>query len=398
MDSPSEAQRDRSRLQRLGRIPHRVTYESKRLLQTLKERVVWLLSDDAALQRKYCDEELRSLSDYVSSHRDVCYRLSTSIGVGEVNSFDYVGAQAAGDSVFLVPNGADNIARVKEDGTASRICFSKEEDGGPFRWTGGALWRNNLVCFPRSSNNLLLLSLQTLEPSLIPLGLDYDREHHYGGVLVGDTVYQPPRGEDCVLCINLNTMATTRMPLSVKGVSWRASYCGSCLHPNGLVYFLPQKGRVIELEPLSGRWRFIGPPLDAKTYGAALAPDGCLYGFSGYANGIIRVDPEQSNAEMLRCDIGCPGAYGTRLGVNGKLYSVPGDGDFVLEFDPITLNVREVCRLGEFGQKAKCAGSATLPDGSFAFAPALGNEAFFLSPDRSVSIPVDLFDLFSDFY
>ena len=398
MESRSESQGDRFKLRRLARIPHRVAFELKCFYQTLKERVVWLLSDDAAMQRNNCDEELRSLGDFTSLHRDIGYHLTASIDIGENGSFDYVGAQVAGDSVYFIPNGANSIARVKEDGTTSKLCFSKKEDRGPFRWTGGALWRNSLVCFPRSSNNLLLLDLQTLEPSLIPLGLDYDREHHYGGVLVGDTIYQPPRGEDCILCTDLNKMTTTRIPLSVKSVSWKANYCGSCLHPNGLIYFLPQNGRVIELDPPSGRWRFIGPPLDARTYGAALAPDGCLYGFSGYANGIIRVDPEQSKAEMLRCDIGCPGAYGTRLGVNGKLYSVPGDGDSVLEFDPLTLSVREVCRLGESGQKAKCAGSATMRDGSFAFAPALGNEAYFLSPDMSVSVPVDLLDLFSDSY
>lgn len=50
MESLSEAQGVRSRLQRLGRIPHRAIYEAKHLYETLKERIVWLLSEDLVIQ------------------------------------------------------------------------------------------------------------------------------------------------------------------------------------------------------------------------------------------------------------------------------------------------------------------------------------------------------------
>ena len=77
---------------------------------------------------------------------------------------------------------------------------------------------------------------------------------------------------------------------------------------------------------------------------------------------------------------------------------MPGDGDAVLELDPETLGVRELCPLGAIGAKAKCAGSATLRCGSLAFAPALGRDSYFLEPDRPVRIPEEIYGLFNDCY
>lgn len=386
-------------LSRATHIPRRLAYEIRGLPDRAKEAVAWCAADRSELPRRDCGACIEGLAGLVSENRDLGYFLSAPVPVGKVGEFDYVGVQSVdGDRAVFVPNGANHFAIVGRDGSVERICFDKRGNEGPFRWTGGAVWHGSLVCFPRTSNEMLLLDLRSREAHLIDLGQGYAREHHYGGVLVGDVVYQPPRGEDHILRTDLRSMASRRIPLAPKRIGFKPRYCGSILHPNGLVYFLPERGRVIEFDPATDRFRFIGRPVNAMAFSAALAPDGCLYGFSGYSRGVLRIDPERGSVEMLRRDIGCPGAYGTRLGVNGKLYSVPGDGNAVLELDPETLEVRGLCALGAPGGKAKCAGSATLRDGTLAFAPALGSDAYFLEPERPADIPGEIYDLFNDCY
>lgn len=380
-------------------IPRKLAGKLCSAADHIRENVAWRAAEPCDLSHGDIGACIEKLAEFVSVNRDLRYSLSAPVSVGNADEFDYVGAQPVdNDGVIFVPNGAGDFAIVGRGGSVERVCFNKRGNEGPFRWTGGALWHGELVCFPRASNEMLFLDLRSREPRLIDLGQGYTHEHHYGGVLVGDVVYQPPRSEDHILRTDLRTMESRRIPLAPRGVGFKPRYCGSVLHPNGLVYFLPERGRVIELEPATDRFRFIGRSVNAMAFSAALAHDGCLYGFSGYSKGILRIDVEKGRAEMVRRDIGCPGAYGTRLGVNGRLYSVPGDGDTVLELDPETLEVRELCHLGAPGVKAKCAGSATLRDGSLAFAPALGRDAYFLAPDKPVDIPEGICGLFNDCY
>lgn len=396
----SSGARDASRLfRRAAHVPRRLVRELRCMPDRFREHAAWGAASAVEMPRNDCGAELDALARFVAENADVNYSLEPPVTVGGEGEFDYVGAQPAGsNAAVFVPNGADCFAVLGRGGSVERVPFDKRGNEGPFRWTGGALWRGSLACFPRTSNDMFLLDLASREARLVDLGQCYVREHHYGGVLVGDVVYQPPRSEDHILRTDLRTMESVRIPLAPEGVGFRPRYCGSVLHPNGLVYFLPERGRVIELDPETDWFRFIGRPVSAMAFSVALAPDGRLYGFSGYARGILRVDPGRGRVDMVRRDIGCPGAYGTRLGVNGKLYSVPGDGDSVLELDPETLEVRQLCALGEAGAKAKCAGSATLRDGTLAFAPALGTDACFLVPDRSVEIPEGIYGLFNDCY
>lgn len=396
----------RKGIRNIPRLVRRVAHVSRRLVrefscvpERFRELAAWSAAATAEMPLNDCSTELEALARFVATNADVAYSLEAPVSVGCEGEFDYVGAQPlGGDRAILVPNGASDFAIVGHDGSVERIGFDKRGNEGPFRWTGGIVWHGSLVCFPRASNGMLFLDLSFRESRLVDLGQGYTREHHYGGVLVGDVVYQPPRSEDHILRTDLRTMESRRIPLAPKRIGFKPRYCGSVLHPNGLVYFLPERGRVIEFDPATDRFRFIGRPVNATAFSAALAPDGCLYGFSGYSRGVLRIDPERGSVEMVRRDIGCPGAYGTRLGVNGRLYSVPGDGDAVLELDPETLEVRELCPLGATGAKAKCAGSATLRDGALAFAPALGSDAYFLAPERPADIPGEIYDLFNDCY
>ncbi len=386
-------------LLRFAHIAHRGWHEFRFIPNRVKGAIAWKFADNKEFPQSDFSVLVEQLENFTCTNRNTRYLLNLSAPVGVDGEFDYVGVQPFhSSSGVCVPNGADNFAIVDCNGSVERIAFDKRGEVGPFRWTGGSLWNGSLVCFPRSSNKLLLFDLDSRKSRLIDLGQKYIREHHYGGVLVGDKVYQPPRDEGHILRIDLKTMECKRISIAPEAIDFKPRYCGSVLHPNGLVYFLPEWGRVIEFDPATDEFRYIGKPVNAMTFSAVMAPDGCLYGFSAYSRGILRVDPKNGSVGMVRRDIGCPGAYGTRLGINGKLYSVPGDGDAVLEFDSSTLEVRELCALGVPGVKAKCAGSATLRDGTLIFAPAFGKDAYFLKPDKPTEIPQKIFGLFNDCY
>ncbi len=385
-------------LKRASHVPRWAMHRIRCFPARLREARAWSVTPDDKILQESCDGLLEDLASFVSGNAHIGYALSSPISAGKVEEGNYVGAQPFANTAILVPNAMDTFALIRPDESVEHIPFCKVGNEGSFRWTGGAIWKGLFVCFPRTSNDLLVLDLEKREAKTVGLDQGYEQEHHYGGVLYRGKIYQPPRNEDHILCTDLQTMKSYRIPLAPKVKGFKARYCGSVLHPNGLIYFLPENGRVIEFDPSSEQFRFIGKPVNALAFGAALTPDGCLYSFSAYGKGILRLDPKEGIVEMLRADIGCPGAYGTRLGVNGKLYSVPGDGDFVYEFDPITADVKKLCSLGKLGAKAKCAGSATLEDGTLVFAPAFEPDAYLLRPDLSVQIPERLYDLFNDCY
>lgn len=370
------------------------------VLNRTRETIAWCLlnGESTPVLRGSCSRKLSDLAAFVNENRNVSYDSIVSHEVGLPGEYSFVGAQTFEGGVAFIPNGSSCFALLKSDGSLERVWFDKKENEGFFCWTGGAIFDGQLVCFPRKSNDLLVLDLASFEVRVFRLGYKYVHEHHYGGAVAGCMVYQPPRGEDHVLCIDLLTKKAHRVQLAPKWLGLKACYCGSILHPNGLIYFLPENGRVVEFDPATERLRFIGKPVEAMAFGAAVSPKGDIYGFSGYASGILHIDPDHDLVEMVRTDIGCPGAYGTRLGINGLMYSVPGDGDAVLEFDPDTGAVNEVALLDEFGMKAKCAGSAMMQDGTIVFAPAFGTRAYLLAPNRSIQIPHNLNIFFNDCY
>jgi len=333
---------------------------------------------------------------FTQQNREVEYRVSFEPLPPVKAVHKWVGAQSVPGCLYGIPNDMDAVLKHTQEGN----LYLGSVGEGLFQWTGGCIWNGSLYGFPRAGSSLLKMPLETENPEYIPLQQEYQREHHYGGVCTEEgMVYQPPRDSDHILVWDLKRERARRIDLVPEPGLGTFRYCGSILHPGGFVYFLPETGgRVIKLDIRTEAWTFLGEPLDAMVFDAKVAADGCIYGYSAYCPGILKIDGKREHIEMIHQEI-CPGAYGTKLGVNGHLYSIPGDGDGVWDYDPFGDVLKCIYRFPRKAQ-AKYAGGVTGRDGCICGVPARENQLIQLKPDvRGLEIPEDLYRrYFADCY
>ena len=345
-------------------------------------------------------ELVKSLNVFTGGNKDITYSVE-SLGSAEGKGrFKWTGASADDEAAFLIPNSSNEILRVDDKGVIGRHAIRVCQDSGSFRWTGGCIYQGRLYCFPRSSNFLLEYDMSSGEIREIDLGQNYRGEHHYGGVLVpGGKVILPPRNTDHLLVVDLNSMKAHRVQLAPQYLNLRLRYCCSVLHPNGLVYFAPERhDRVLVFNPETEEFRRMGRSVNAMVFGMAFAPDGCLYGFSAVEKGILRIDTINETADMIRCDYGIPGCYGTKLGINGHLYGIPGKGTRFLEFCPEDHSITRLAYACS-DNLVTCAGGSVRRDGVIVCAPCEEDKLLDLMPSTRRTIPDTLYELcFSDCY
>jgi len=288
------------------------------------------------------------------------------------NDFKWVGGVHYKDYLYGITNGCNSV--LKFNIKTTKIDYIGDLGIAPFKWSGGCVYNDKIYGFMRSSNNLLCIDPNSNKVEQIELGLSYSGEHHYGGILAENgCIYQPPRDTDHILVTNLNNKQTHKIMLCIKKLKMKFRYCGCVLHNNGLIYFFPEKNhKVIVLNPLTEKLSFIGNRINGMVYDGAIASDGNIYGFSAYEKGILKIDVKKNHTEMICTDMGVPGCYGSKLGINGKIYGVPGDGNILWEFDVSTQQVTQIAKLDEFCE-AKCAGGIVTEDGSIFCIPAVGN-------------------------
>ncbi|NBI62549.1 hypothetical protein D3Z38_05620 [Clostridiales bacterium] len=339
---------------------------------------------------------LKKYRDYASRNKDIRYSISFESLPPTLSTHKWVGAQSVGGCIYGIPNDMGTILKHDEGGTA----YLGDLGNGLFKWTGGCIWNGFLYGFPRTSNHLLKMSLDTGDIELINLERPYSKEHHYGGICSQNgVVYQPPRDSNHILAWDLKTEKAKRIYLTPESSTKRFRYCGSIRHPNGNAYFLPEMGeRVIRLDTGTGKWEFIGDPIDAMVFDAKIAVDGSIYGFSAYCDGILKLDVEKGHAKMIHREIR-PGAYGTKLGVNGHLYSIPGDGRQVWDYDPWEDSLKSIYQFSD-DWTAKYAGGASLANGDICAVPAKETQLFKLKTNAEhMEIPEDIYrDYFLDCY
>ncbi len=332
---------------------------------------------------------------YVRSNEKIEYSVKT-IPINGDGLHKWVGGQMFNGYIYAIPNHESRILRYSVRFNIERNIGGLSE--GTYKWTGGVIYQNKLYGFPRSANTLLVVDLESNKVSEVPLPFNYEGEHHYGGICTEDgVVYQPPRNTDHILCINLNNFSCKKIFLNNKQIMSR--YCGSVVHPNGYAYFFPERNeRVIKLNLHTKSFKFIGETLNTMCFDARIATDENIYGFSAYCAGILKIDVKNETCEMIREDI-TTSSYGTKLGVNGKLYSVPGDGRYVWEYDVIHDIARVVYDLCD-ERKAKYAGGVVTEEGDIYAIPADMNTILHYEPKMpSENVPQDIYrTLYKDYY
>lgn len=339
-----------------------------------------LFSDD--LYR--CDTVLDEFKRFVSNNNDVTYSVELQEIPKSKVAHKWVGAQFFNDAIVGIPNDEESVLIKREHWTSQHVA-----EKGRFKWTGGCVWNSRLYCFPRTSNNFLVYDGKKAE--LIQLDFKYDIEHHYSGVLCDElgVVYQPPRNTNHILKTDLNTNHSKKILIASEHLNCKLSYCGSVRHPNGYIYFLPVSGcKVIKLNPLTDDWCFIGKPITTFCFDAKVGGDGNIYGFNHW-KGIVKIDVQNNKVSNIHTDIRFY-SYGTKIGLNGKLYSIPGDSCSVFEYDIQTDSVKVVYTV-QSKNEAKFAGGVTDVNGFIYGVPAEEEMVICYKPSRVERIPKSIY-------
>lgn len=323
------------------------------------------------------------LCDYLNLYKEIEYSYD-GFDIVSGEGFKWVGGVKASNYIVGIANGNNDCLVIESE--KGLISTQGKLSQGEFKWSGGCYWNDVVYGFPRTSNNLLVYDIFGNEvPHEKELKINYRSEHHYGGVCTQKgIVYQPPRNTNEVLKIDLKTFEIVKIVIS--NIKKKFRYCGSIIHPNGLIYMFPERmGRVMVINPDNDSVYFIGKILSSMVFGASVATDGNIYGFSAYSRGILKIEVKTNTTKMI-CTDKMYGCYGSMLGLNGNIIGIPGSGNAIYEFCVEKQEVRLISSLDE-KVNAKCAGASTSKDATIYCIPALGNKIYKLSPNIDITIP-----------
>lgn len=332
-------------------------------------------------------EKNQVFGEFRAFARDSKYLVSYEPIPASICKHKWVGAQVLDDKIYFIPND-ETSALVKQRGRWQRTGDLSNQ---LFKWTGSCVWNGYIYALPRLANSFLKMG-QSIEE--IPLTVSYNREHHYSGVCTKEgVVYQPPRNTNHILKTDLKTGQSTKIDIVSDFWHLKFRYCGSIVHPNGFIYFFPEKGdRVIKLDPATDKWCFIGEKISTMCFDAKVGLDGHIYGYSAYQPGLMKIDVNNDSVEMIHKEI-MSGAYGTKYGIDGCLYSIPGDGTVIWKYDVLRDELTEFYNLQSL-QKAKYAGGAIDCFGRMIFVPATAEKVMLLEPEIEKCIPENIYNTF----
>lgn len=268
-----------------------------------------------------------------------------------------------------------------------RVEYIGNIAGLKFSYTGGGFCEEDgmVYGFPRNSNKVLKIDVNTKTVEEIDIGLPVvpveDKKiifgHHYGGIMPGNVICNPPRLSNELWLIDVKSKIYR---CGQHEILKENNYNGAVLHPNGKIYFTPMKNsRVAEFDFIHSSIRTVGEPVSNALFGGITYTDGCIYSFSQNV-GLYRIDPKENKVEMI-CDktvgnIPIYGSYGTICHYNGKIYNIPGNSVYLYEYDPEKNKCKTVFTFkdGRFNN-AKWAGGTLLENGNIYLAPAFGRFA-----------------------
>ncbi len=305
------------------------------------------------------------------------------------NRFQYVGGQIENGVLYGVVNSAEKMLKYDiENGT---MYFGGTFSKTDFKWTGGCIYERRLYSFPRLANNLLAYDPDSDIFEEIGCGLNYNGEHHYGGVCTSyGIIYQPPRNTDHILKWDIKNKTCKKIQINNGRV---CRYCGSVLHPNGNIYFIPEKDFcVIKMNIKTDEISYIDSPVCGMAFNPAVAANGNIYGFRS-GNGILKIDTKTDKVKILYKDCKI-GSYGTKAGINGKFYSLPGYTNDVWEFDPFSETL-EKCYSIDAQNQVNYAGGAIDLNGDIYALPVHADNIFKISFKKyNINIPLDIYNTF----
>ena len=337
---------------------------------------------------------IEKFKEFVGRNRDLSPDFEMIPRTEKQNRFQYVGGQIHNGTLYGIVNSAEKM--LKYDISKEIMTFSGQFNSDDFKWTGGCSYNGAIYFFPRSKNNMLKYTPDTDCFEEIDGGLNYGGEHHYGGVCTPDgIIYQPPRNTNHILKWNINNKTCKKIYIN-NGKACR--YCGSIIHPNGNIYFIPEKDFcVIKIDIKTETMSYIDAPVCGMAFNPVVAANGNIYGFRS-RNGILKIDTKADKVEILYEDCKT-GSYATKCGINGRLYSLPGYTNDVWAFNPFCESLERVYTF-DAQNKVNYAGGEVDINGNIYALPVHANNILKISFEKhNVKIPSDIYSaFFKDYY
>lgn len=334
------------------------------------------------VQRKKCDCNSSSFVTY-DGDKPGKYKIKKirTVNIGREGDYKWCGAVLAGKRVYGIPVGFDKVLSLDIEGLNYELIGNLGND--EYKWSGGEYYNGKIYGFPRKSNKLLVINPHTEDMKTFDIGQKYSFEHHYSGVIYKGKLYQPPRNCNHILKINLEDKQSEKIVLSKHQLKFQ--YCGSILHPNGKIYFLPERNeKVIEFDPEKGIINYIGVFLFSTTFSVCVLSNGAMIGFSGYDKGMLFIDPERRLTKMIHREIGVPGCYKNVLFNDGCVYGMPGCGEYLWKYDPKTDEVTKVSKCGESKYDIAKIASAVIVDDRIIGIPSRADYIYIIEFEEEI--------------
>ncbi|MDO5150993.1 MAG: hypothetical protein Q4D76_16615 [Oscillospiraceae bacterium] len=265
------------------------------------------------------------------------------------------------------------------------FSFGSTISSGPLLFSGIGKYGNNIYCFPRRANSIVVHDRINNTTREIDLRTKYHQEHHYCGVITSEGVaYQPPRNTNHILKIDLNKFSVEKVDISFPKAKIR--YSGIIYHPNGYIYMIPEyNGKIIVLDPKTDKFRYIGPFWnDCRAVGPTVGCDGNIYAALIFSKGILKIDVQKNEVSIIQPSVHFA-SYGLES-VNSKLISFPSYTDGFYEVDLAGKEVHEIGTVDRLSEKAECAGASVDENGDIYVVPCYGENIYVLKKNSMCNI------------
>lgn len=359
----------------------------KKIIKKFKKILIKILKEINGLKyyknKKYINNKINNIKPTID--KKISIKNISTIDIKEKNIEKYVGGVLYNNFMYCIPNKEKSFLKIDlKTYKQEYIDFKYKSNTNDFLWTGGCIYNDKIYGFSRTANNIICLNLKNKKISYIDLKTNYMNEHHYGGVCTKDGIlYQPPRNNNTILVVDLNKNTSREIIISPKIIKY--DYVTGLITEDNNIYFIPNsKGKVMVLNIKNEKITFIGKNINCSVFGPCFGPDGNIYGFSSYDTGILKIDIKNNTTEMIHKEIGCPGCFGNKLGINGNIYGIPGNGKYIWEYNVIEDKIKIIKEISD--EYAKCAGGVVASDGTIYTTPACGNKIYKFEFNKKVNL------------
>ena len=207
-------------------------------------------------------------------------------------------------------------------------------------YKGGILTPNGLIVAPSGNNASGITRIMVFNPAtetfveldvtLNAIGVAYN-----GSCLAPNgIVYFTPQSDDIVGAYDAETKKYKEYSIPSQGIGTNL-YDGSVLGPDGNIYFIPRNAtRVLVFNPISNTGKFIGPDLgtvSSKWKGGVLAPDGYIYGIPLSDSRFLKIDWKNHTVVFVGSIAGSGKFSGATIASTGNMYTITSSSDTIAE-------------------------------------------------------------------